>query len=55
MKLYLSSYKLGNKIDELNIKIQQAVEGQTNLLSSDIKALDNKIEETLEGIDNEKR
>jgi len=45
--------EIQNKINDLNIKIQQAIEGQTNLLSSDIKALDNKIEVTLEGIEEE--
>lgn len=44
--------EIQNKIDELNIKIQESLNGQTNLFSSDIKALDNKIESEIDGLDN---
>ena len=36
--------ELNNRINELNAEIEKAMEGQTNIFSSDIKALDNQIE-----------
>ena len=43
--------KLNKDIQDLTMKIQEALEGQKNLLSSDIKALENQIESKLNGID----
>ena len=36
--------ELNKKIEDLNIKIQESMEGQTKIFSSDIKALENQIE-----------
>lgn len=41
---------LNNKIEELDIKIQEALEGQTNIYTNDIKILENQIEENLKQI-----
>ena len=43
--------ELNNKIQELTMQIQEALEGQTDLLSSDIKALENHIDSKLDRID----
>lgn len=42
--------ELNQKIEELNLKIQEALLGQTNLLPSDIKAIDDQIEDRIDGI-----
>ena len=42
--------ELNAKIDELNIQIQEALEGQTEIFSSDIKALDTQIEYKLDNM-----
>lgn len=44
--------ELNTKITELNNQIQKAMEGQTELPSSDIKALENQIENKINGIQN---
>ena len=44
--------ELTDKINELNTKIQTALDGQTTIFSSDIKALENQIETKLNGIQN---
>lgn len=41
---------LNNKIEELDVKIQEALEGQTNIYTNDIKILENQIEENLKQI-----
>lgn len=41
---------LNNKINELNNKIQEAMTGQTDLFSGDIKAIENQIENKIEGL-----
>lgn len=43
--------EINKKIQDLTMKIQEALEGQTDLLSSDIKALENQIESKLYRID----
>lgn len=45
--------ELNQKIEELNNQIQSAMDGQTEIFSSDIKALENQIEQKLAGIQNE--
>lgn len=44
--------ELNQKIKELNSQIQSALEGQTTIFSSDIKALENQIETKINGIQN---
>jgi len=44
--------ELNKKIEELNNQIQEAMEGQTEIFSSDIKALENQIETKINGIQN---
>lgn len=44
--------ELTDKINELNTQIQTALDGQTTIFSSDIKALENQIETKLNGIQN---
>ena len=44
--------ELNNKIEELNKQIQEAMEGQTDIFSSDIKALDTQIENRIDGMKN---
>lgn len=41
---------LNNKIAEVNTKIQEALAGQTDLFSSDIKSLENQIAKKIEGL-----
>lgn len=41
---------LNQKIEELNSKIQEALMGQTNLFSSDIKAIEDQIENKIDGL-----
>lgn len=41
---------LNEKIEELDLKIQEALEGQTNIYSNDIKILESQIEENLKQI-----
>ncbi len=43
--------ELNKQIEELTMQIQEALEGETDLFSSDIKALENQIESKLTGID----
>ena len=45
-----SEEELNNKINELNSKIQEAMMGQTNLFSGDIKAIENQIENKIDGL-----
>lgn len=45
--------KINSQIDELNIKIQEALEGKTDLPSSDLKALERQIESQVENLKNE--
>lgn len=45
--------ELNQKIEELNNQIQSAMDGQTEIFPSDIKALENQIEQKLAGIQNE--
>lgn len=42
--------ELNQKIEELDLKIQEALEGQTNIYSNDIRILEKRIEENLEQI-----
>ena len=42
--------ELNNKINELNNQIQEAMTGQTDLFSGDIKAIENQIENKIEGL-----
>ena len=42
--------ELNNKIDELNNQIQEAMVGQTDLFSGDIKAIEDQIENKVEGL-----
>lgn len=42
--------ELNKKIEELDVKIQEALLGQTNIYSNDIKILENQIEENLRQI-----
>ena len=42
--------ELNTKIEELNAQIQQAMEGQTEIFSSDIKALETQIENKIDGM-----
>ena len=42
--------ELNNKIQELNTKIQEAMLGQTDLFSGDVKAIENQIENKIEGL-----
>lgn len=42
--------ELNKKIEELNLKIQEALLGQSNLLPSDIKAIDDQIENKIDGL-----
>lgn len=44
--------EINNKINELNAKIQEAMLGQTEILPSDIKAIENQIEKKVEGLKN---
>lgn len=44
--------ELNTKIEELNNEIQKAMEGQTEIFSSDIKALENQIATRIDGIQN---
>lgn len=44
--------ELNQKIEDLNNQIQEAMEGQTEIFSSDIKALENQIETKINGIQN---
>lgn len=41
---------LNQKIDELNNKIQEAMIGQTNLFPADVKAIENQIENEIDGL-----
>ena len=41
---------LNEKIDELNNKIQEAMLGQTNLFPADVKAIENQIENEIDGL-----
>lgn len=41
---------INDKIEELNVEIQEAMQGQTDLFSSDIKMLDNQIDAKVENI-----
>lgn len=43
--------ELNNKISELNNKIQEAMLGQTDLFSGDVKAIENQIENKIDGLD----
>jgi putative membrane fusion protein len=45
-----SEEELNKKIDELNIKIQEALLGQNDLFPRDIKAIDDQIENKIDGI-----
>lgn len=45
--------KITKEIDELNTQIQEALLGQTDLFSSDIKALEDQIEKEIENLRNE--
>lgn len=45
--------KINSQINELNAQIQEALEGKTDLPSSDVKALEGQIENQLEGLKNE--
>ena len=49
---YLSENEdqINSKIDELNAKIQEALLGQTDLFSSDIKAIENQIDNKIDGL-----
>lgn len=42
--------EINTKIDELNGKIQEALLGQTDILPSDIKAIENQIEKKIDGL-----
>ena len=42
--------EINKKIDELNIKIQEAMTGQTEILPTDIKAIENQIETKIDGL-----
>ena len=42
--------EINSKIDELNIKIQEALIGQNDLFSSDIKAIENQIDNKIDGL-----
>lgn len=42
--------EINSKIDELNIKIQDALVGQNDLFSSDIKAIENQIDNKIDGL-----
>ena len=42
--------RLSNKINELNNKIQEAMLGQTDLFSADIKAIESQIENKIDGL-----
>lgn len=42
--------KLNKNIDELNSKIQEAMQGQDDLFPRDIKAIDNQIENKIDGL-----
>lgn len=42
--------ELNNKINELNNKIQEAMSGQTDLFPGDVKAIENQIENKIEGL-----
>src|SRR5699024_2379392 len=44
--------ELNTKIEELNNEIQKTMEGQTEIFSSDIKALENQIATRIDGIQN---
>jgi len=44
--------ELNQKIEDLNNQIQEAMEGQTEIWSSDIKALENQIETKIDGVQN---
>lgn len=44
--------EINKKIEELNQEIQKAMDGQINIPSSDIKAIENQIESKLDGIQN---
>lgn len=41
---------LNNKINELNEKIQEAMQGQTNLFTADVKAIENQIQTKIDGL-----
>ena len=45
-----SEEELNKKIDELNIKIQEALLGQNDLFPRDIKAIDDQIENKIDGL-----
>ena len=47
--------ELTDKINELNTQIQTALDGQTTIFSSDIKALENQIETKLNEIQNKNK
>lgn len=42
--------ELNDKIDEINRKIQEAIQGQNDFFSSDVKAIDNQIEKKIDGL-----
>ena len=42
--------EINAKIDELNNKIQEALIGKTDLFPSDIKAIENQIENKIDGL-----
>lgn len=42
--------EINNKINELNGKIQEAVDGQTELFPNDIKSIDSQIENKIDGL-----
>lgn len=42
--------KINSKIDELNSKIQEALLGKTDILPSDIEAIENQIEDKIDGL-----
>ena len=44
--------ELNDKIEQLNLKIQEALEGETEIFSSDIKALETQIENRIYGMKN---
>lgn len=46
----INEEELNNKINELNKQIQEAMLGQTDLFSGDIKAIENQIERKIEGL-----
>lgn len=51
LKYYnVNQEEITKQIDELNVEIQKALLGQTNLLSSDVKSLESQIESQIENV-----